>query len=127
MAKILLIEDNEMIQVMTTRWLTRKGHDVRRASDGMEGIAMAHSEHPDVILMDMNMPLVDGWTATRELKSAADTRRIPIIGLSADAMVGDPEKGLEAGCDAYHTKPINFPALLADIELLIGRAAEPAG
>lgn len=112
MPKILLIEDNEMNRDMLSRRLERKGFEMVIAVDGQEGIDKAHSEHPDLILMDMSLPTLDGWEATRRLKTNDSTRDIPIIGLSAHAMAGDREKGLAAGCDDYATKPIDFPQLL---------------
>ncbi len=127
MATILVVEDNEMLQVIVTRWLKRRGHQVRVAGDGAQGLALAQSEQPDVILMDMNIPLLDGWTVTRTLKEAAATQRIPIIGLSADALAGDRERGLAAGCDAYYTKPVDFPTLLDYIDHLISRRAPDRG
>ena len=123
MATILVVEDNEMLQVMVTRWLKRRGHQVRVAGDGAHGLALAQSEQPDVILMDMNIPVLDGWTVTRTLKEAPATARIPIIGLSADALAGDRERGLAAGCDAYYTKPVDFPPLLDYIDHLVSQPA----
>lgn len=123
MATILVVEDNEMLQAMVTRWLKRRGHQVRVAGDGAQGLALAQSEQPDVILMDMNIPVLDGWTVTRALKGAAATTRIPIIGLSADALAGDRERGLAAGCDAYYTKPVDFPPLLDYIDSLVAPPA----
>lgn len=121
MATILLVEDNAMIRDMISRWLTRRGYQVIPADNGAVGLAQAREVRPDVILMDMSMPVVDGWIATRTLKTDPATRSIPIIGLSAHAMVGDSEKGLSAGCDAYFTKPIDFPELLAQIQLFLDR------
>src|SRR6201998_1916417 len=112
MAKILLVEDNEMNRDMLSRRLQRKGYDVVLAVDGGEGVAMAHSHTPDLILMDMSLPVLDGWEATRQLKAVADTAAIPIIALTADAMNGDREKALAAGCDDYDTKPVEFARLL---------------
>ncbi len=123
MATILVVEDNEMLQVMVARWLKRRGHQVCVAGDGAQGLALAHSEQPDVILMDMNIPLLDGWTLTRTLKAAAPTQRIPIIGLSADALADDQARGLAAGCVAYYTKPIDFPPLLDYIDRLDNQPA----
>ena len=120
MPKILLVEDNEMNRDMLSRRLTRKGYDVAIAEDGQRGVDMAASEKPDLILMDMNLPLIDGWEATRRIKGAADTGAIPIIALTAHAMASDREKALEAGCDDYDTKPVELPRLLEKIERLLG-------
>jgi CheY-like chemotaxis protein len=119
MAKILLVEDNEMNRDMLSRRLARKGYEVVIAVDGQHGIAMARSETPDLILMDMGLPVLDGWAATRELKAAAETKAIPVIALTAHAMVGDREKAVEAGCDDFDTKPIEFPRLVEKIEALL--------
>jgi CheY-like chemotaxis protein len=121
MARILLVEDNEMNRDMLSRRLQRKGYDVVIAVDGGEGMAMAHSDSPDLILMDMSLPVVDGWEATRRLKAADDTRGIPVIALTAHAMSGDREKAIEAGCDDYDTKPIELPRLLEKIEALLAK------
>ena len=123
MAKILLVEDNEMNRDMLSRRLERKGYQVVIAVDGQEGVAMAQSEAPDLILMDMSLPVMDGWEATRRLKAAFETRSIPIIALTAHAMSGDKEKTIEAGCDDYDTKPIEIPRLLAKVEALLGKRA----
>jgi len=117
--KILLVEDNDMNRDMLSRRLERRGFQVVIAVDGEEGIAMAQSEKPDLILMDMSLPVVDGWEATARLKAAAETAEIPVIALTAHAMSGDREKAMDAGCDDYDTKPIEFPRLLAKIEALI--------
>ena len=123
MAKLLLVEDNEMNRDMLSRRLERKGYQVIMAVDGGQGVAMAQSEHPDLILMDMSLPVIDGWTATRQLKSAPATSAIPIIALTAHAMAGDEQKARESGCDDYDTKPIDLPRLLEKIETqLKGRA-----
>jgi CheY-like chemotaxis protein len=119
MSKILLVEDNEMNRDMLSRRLERKGYLVLLAVDGAQGVAMALSESPDLILMDMSLPVMTGWDATRDLKSRPQTRRIPVIGLSAHAMAGDGEKAIAAGCDAYDTKPINLLRLLEKIEALL--------
>ena len=119
MVKILLVEDNDMNRDMLSRRLERRGFQVVIAVDGEEGIAMAQSEKPDLILMDMSLPVVDGWEATARLKAAAETAEIPVIALTAHAMSGDREKAMDAGCDDYDTKPIEFPRLLAKIEALI--------
>ncbi len=116
MTKVLIVEDNEMNRDMLSRRLQRKGFDVEIAVDGQEGVDMAASGSPDVVLMDMSLPVIDGWEATRRLKADAATRSIPVIALTAHAMEGDREKALEAGCDDYDTKPINFKRLLEKIE-----------
>jgi len=121
MVKILLIEDNEMNRDMLSRRLAKRGFEVVMAVDGAEGLDMARSASPDLILMDMSLPVVDGWTATRELKADASTRSIPVIGLTAHAMAGDREKCLEAGCDEYDTKPIDLPRLLEKIQVLLDK------
>ncbi len=120
MAKILLIEDNQMNRDMLSRRLTRKGYEVVIAVDGQQGMAMARSEAPDLILMDMSLPVLDGWEATRQLKSAPETQAIPVIALTAHAMAGDREKAVEAGCDDYDIKPIEMPRLLEKIQRLLG-------
>ncbi|MBD2461408.1 response regulator [Oscillatoria sp. FACHB-1407] len=119
MSKILLVEDNEMNRDMLSRRLERKGHQILIAVDGEQGIAMAQAEKPDLILMDMSLPVLDGWTATRQLKESATTCAIPIIALTAHAMSGDKEKCFEAGCDDYDTKPVEFARLLEKIEALL--------
>ncbi len=123
MAKILLVEDNEMNRDMLARRLQRKGHDVVIAVDGQQGVAMARTESPDVILMDMSLPVLDGWEATRRLKAAPETRSIPVIALTAHAMSSDRERALESGCDDYDTKPVELPRLLEKIERLLRTAA----
>lgn len=120
MTKILLVEDNQMNRDMLSRRLTRKGYEVVIAIDGQQGIEMARSETPDLILMDMSLPVVDGWEATRQLKTASETQAIPVIALTAHAMAGDREKAVEAGCNDYDTKPIELPRLLEKIEALLG-------
>jgi CheY-like chemotaxis protein len=120
MAKILLVEDNEMNRDMLSRRLTRKGYEVAIAVDGEQGVAMARSESPDLILMDMSLPVLDGWEATRQLKAAPETQAIPVIALTAHAMAGDREKAVEAGCDDYDIKPIEMPRLLEKIQRLLG-------
>ena len=124
MAKILIVEDNEMNRDMLSRRLTRRGFQIVLAVDGREGIAAATTESPDLILMDMSLPVVDGWEATRRLKAEPLTRAIPVIGLTAHAMAGDREKVLEAGCDDYDTKPVELPRLLQKIETLLARTGE---
>jgi len=119
MPKVLLVEDNEMNRDMLSRRLQRKGFEVVMALDGAEGVAMAQSENPDLILMDMSLPVLSGWDATRSLKSDPSTRAIPVIALTAHAMESDRQKAKEAGCDDYDTKPINLPVLLKKIEDLL--------
>ncbi len=119
MAKILLVEDNEMNRDMLSRRLIRKGHDVVIAVDGLEGVDMAVSESPDIILMDMSLPEIDGWEATRRVKANGGTAQTPVIALTAHAMASDKEKALAAGCDDYDTKPVELPRLLAKIEALL--------
>jgi CheY-like chemotaxis protein len=121
MPKILLVEDNEMNRDMLSRRLIRRGFEVVMAADGSDGVAKAQSELPDLILMDMSLPVLDGWEATKVIKSAPLTTDIPIIALTAHAMAGDREKALEAGCDDYDTKPIELPRLLEKIDLLLKR------
>jgi CheY-like chemotaxis protein len=123
MSKILLIEDNETNRDMLSRRLMRRGYQVVLAVDGESGLELAKSEAPDLILMDMSLPILDGWEATRRLKAASATRRIPVIALTAHAMSSDRNKALEAGCDDYDTKPIELPRLLDKIEALLGLAA----
>jgi CheY-like chemotaxis protein len=122
MAKILIVEDNEMNRDMLSRRLERKGYSVVMAVDGGEGVEKAASETPDIILMDMSLPVLDGWEATRKVKANPATKRIPVIALTAHAMAGDRDKTIEAGCDDYDTKPIDLPRLLGKIETLIGKA-----
>ena len=116
--KILLVEDNELNRDMLSRRLKRKGFTVICAEDGQEAIDVAQSENPDIVLMDLSLPVVDGWTASKKLKANTATKSIPIIALTAHAMKGDREKALEAGCDDYDTKPINFERLLGKINTL---------
>jgi CheY-like chemotaxis protein len=123
MAKILLVEDNEENRDMLSRRLTRRGYEVVNALDGGQGVAMAQSEIPDLILMDMDLPVLNGWEATRQLKAAPETQAIPIIALTAHAMMGDREKAIDAGCDDYDTKPIEFSRLLGKIEAFLGKEA----
>jgi len=125
MPTILLVEDNEMNRDMLSRRLERKGFTVLTAGDGALGISAAHAARPDVILMDMSLPIVDGWEATRRLKADPATRRIPIIALTAHAMVNDRFKALEAGCDEYDTKPVEFQRLLTKIDACISRETRP--
>ncbi len=124
MSKILLVEDNEMNRDMLSRRLERKGYTVVMATDGESGVEMAYSEAPDLILMDMSLPILDGWEATRRLKSEATTRSIPVIALTAHAMSSDRDKALEAGCNDYDTKPVELPRLLSKIEALLSSSCE---
>ena len=121
--KILLVEDNEMNRDMLSRRLARKGYEVVMAVDGGEGVAMSVSAAPELILMDMSLPVIDGWEATRRIRAAPETRHIPIIGLTAHAMAGDREKALEAGCDEYDTKPIELDRLIGKIESFRSKAS----
>jgi len=116
MTKILLVEDNEMNRDMLSRRLTKKGFEVIIAVDGRAGVDMAGSDAPDLILLDMSLPVLDGWQAAQELKSKAETSGIPIIALTAHAMAGDREKAIKAGCDDYDTKPVDMPRLLSKIQ-----------
>lgn len=125
MAKVLLVEDNEMNRDMLSRRLAKRGYVVVVAVDGQEGVALAQSEAPALILMDMSLPVLDGWEATRRLRAMAATRAIPVIGLTAHAMAGDREKALEAGCDDFDVKPIELDRLLAKIEALLARKPVP--
>jgi CheY-like chemotaxis protein len=120
MAKILLVEDNEMNRDMLSRRLERRGYEVIVAVDGEDGVARARAEAPDLILMDMSLPVLDGWEATRQLKAAPETKSIPVVALTAHAMAGDREKALDAGCDDFDTKPIDLPRLLGKLESLLG-------
>jgi len=120
--RILCVEDNDDNIYTLHRRLTRWGHTVLIARDGREGIAMARAERPDLIVMDMNLPKLDGWEATRALKSSDETKHIPILALTAHAMVGDREKALAAGCDDFATKPVSFDEVRAKIEALAGRS-----
>ena len=119
MPKILVIEDNEMNRDMLTRRLERRGYEVAVAVDGGQGLALARSEAPDLILMDLSLPVLDGWEVTRQLKAVPETRAIPIIALTAHAMSGDRDKAIEAGCDDYDTKPVELPRLIEKIQALL--------
>jgi CheY-like chemotaxis protein len=123
MPKILLIEDNEQNRDALSRRLQRRGYDIVMAGDGKQGVDMAQSELPDLILMDLNLPDIDGWEATRLIKAAPETSAIPIIAMTAHAIVGDQERALQAGCDDYHAKPVEFPKLLTQIEAMLKKAA----
>ncbi len=124
MAKLLLVEDNVSIREMLMRRLVKRGYEVVTAGDGEEACRLAAAERPDLILMDMHLPVLDGWEATGRIKTAQDSRALPIIALTADAMQGDHEKALQAGCDEYETKPIDLPRLLGKIEALLQRNAQ---
>jgi len=121
MTKILLIEDNEMNRDMLSRRLQKNDYEVVTAVDGEEGVAKAQAESPALILMDLSLPGIDGWEATRRLKAAPQTQKIPVIALTAHAMSDDRDKALAAGCDDFDTKPIELPRLLSKIRLLLGR------
>jgi len=124
MVKILLVEDNEMNWDMLSRRLRRRGYEVVVATDGRQGVELASIESPDLILMDMSLPVLDGWEATREIKQTPEIQSIPIIALTSHAMMGDREKALLAGCDDYDVKPIDFPRLLEKIQGLLGSHEE---
>ena len=126
MPKILLVEDNEMNRDMLSRRLERRGYRVVLAVDGQRGVEMARSEAPDLVLMDMSLPVLDGWEATRRLKADPATRGIPVIALTAHAMSSDRGKAMEAGCDDYDTKPIDLPRLLGKMEALLGAGSGAA-
>jgi CheY-like chemotaxis protein len=126
MPKLLLVEDNEMNRDMLSRRLQRKGYEVLIAVDGQQGVDMAFSAVPDLILMDMSLPVLDGWDATRRLKADEKTKAIPVIALTAHAMAGDRDKALDAGCNDYDTKPIELPRLLEKIEALL-KSKTPSG
>ena len=121
MGKILVVEDNEMNRDMLSRRLERKGFTVLLAMDGAQGVQMAASDPPDLILMDMSLPVLDGWEATRRVKADPATQAIPVIALTAHAMAEDKEKSLAAGCDDFDTKPVELPRLLAKIQALLAR------
>ena len=120
MTKVLVVEDNEMNRDMLSRRLTRRGFQVILGVDGQQGVDLARSERPDIILMDMSLPIIDGWEATRRVKSDDATRGVPVIGLTAHAMAGDREKAIEAGCDDYDTKPVELERLIGKMERLLG-------
>lgn len=119
MPRLLVIDDNDENRDFLSRRLQRRGFEVIVAKDGVAGVKMAQSEHPDLILMDMNMPRLDGWEATRQIKDDPKSGNIPVIALTAHAMQGDRERALQAGCADYHTKPVEFPKLMAQIETLL--------
>jgi len=124
MKKILLVEDNEMNRDMLSRRLVRNGYEVLLAVDGEQAVKLAAADMPDLVLMDMSLPVIDGWEATRRIKAAAPTAHIPVIALTAHAMAGDREKAMAAGCDDYDTKPIELARLIGKIEALLGRGAQ---
>jgi CheY-like chemotaxis protein len=125
MAKLLLVEDNEMNRDMLSRRLLRKGYEIVMAVDGAEGVALAKAQVPDLILMDISLPVMDGLEATRQIKADAQTAKIPVIALTAHAMSEDREKALAAGCEDYDTKPIELPRLLEKIETLLKKKTAP--
>jgi CheY-like chemotaxis protein len=125
MKRILLVEDNELNRDMLSRRLSRRGFEVLLAVDGRQGIILARDAKPDLILMDMSLPEMDGWEATRRIKSDPATRRVPVIALTAHAMPGDAEKAMAAGCDGYDTKPVEMPRLLAKMDALLNVEALP--
>jgi two-component system cell cycle response regulator DivK len=122
MAKILLVEDHEEIWDFLSRRLKRRGYDVILAHDGQEAVDKTRADRPDVVLLDMNLPVMDGWTAARTLKADPDTAKVPLIALTAHAMSGDRDKALEAGCDDYHPKPVDFSRLLSQIDAALASA-----
>jgi two-component system cell cycle response regulator DivK len=122
MTRVLLVEDNEMNRDMLSRRLTRRGFEVIFAVDGQQGVDLARTERPDIILMDMSLPVLDGWEATRRVKADDATRSVPVIGLTAHAMSGDYERAIEAGCDDYDTKPVELDRLIGKIERLLSVA-----
>jgi two-component system, cell cycle response regulator DivK len=125
MPKILLVEDNELNRDMLSRRLTRRGYEVIVAEDGVAGLTAARGQQPDLILMDMSLPVLDGWEATRQLKADEATRSIPVVALTAHAMAGDEEKAMAAGCDAYETKPVELGRLLLKVESLLVKPDAP--
>src|SRR5262245_64408892 len=127
MPKVLLVEDNEESRDGLSRHLRRKGFEILLAVDGRQGVDVARAETPDLILMDMSLPVLDGWEATRQIKAAAETRGIPVIALTAHAMAGDRERAREAGCDDYDTKPVELGRLLGKIEALLAGAGGEGG
>ena len=126
MTRILLVEDHEEIWDFLSRRLKRRGYEVEVATDGQDGVDKARTAGPDIILLDMNLPIIDGWTAAGMIKRDPDTAKVPIIALTAHAMSGDREKAMNAGCDDYHAKPVDFSRLLGQIEALTGGAVTAA-
>jgi two-component system cell cycle response regulator DivK len=122
MTKILLVEDHEEIWDFLSRRLKRRGYEVILAHDGQEAVGKTRTERPDVVLLDMNLPVMDGWTAARTLKANPDTSKVPLIALTAHAMSGDRDKAIEAGCDDYHPKPVDFSRLLSQIDAALASA-----
>ncbi len=127
MARILLVEDNEMNRDMLSRRLNRRGFEVLIAEDGGLAVSMTRAERPDLVLMDMSLPVIDGWEATRQLKADPETASIPIIALTAHAMASDREQAMDAGCDDYDSKPVNLPRLLGKIDALLARDGGDSG
>jgi CheY-like chemotaxis protein len=127
MPKVLLVEDNKESRDGLSQHLLRKGYEILLAVDGGQAVEVALAEAPDLIVMDMSLPVFDGWEATRQLKAGPETRRIPVIALTADAMAGDRDKALEAGCDDYDSKPVEFARLLGKIQALLGGPPPPGG
>lgn len=124
--QVLLVEDHEELWDFLSRRLQRRGFDVSVAKDGQEGLDKARELHPDVMLLDMNLPILDGWSVARALKADPATANIPIVAITAHAMSGDKQKAIDAGCDEYHPKPVQFAQLLAQIEALLGSASAKA-
>ncbi len=122
MTKVLIVEDNELNRDMLSRRLLRQGYEVIMAVDGEQGVQMALKEHPDLILMDMSLPKMDGWETTQKIKSQASTKHIPVIALTAHAMAEDRDKALQAGCDDYDTKPVELPRLLSKMDAQLKKA-----
>jgi CheY-like chemotaxis protein len=127
MPRLLLVEDNEESQDGLSRFLQRKGYEVLTAVDGRQGVGIARAESPDLVVMDMSLPILDGWEATRQLKADPQTRHLPVIALTTHAMAGDREKALAVGCDEYDTKPVEFSRLLGKIQALLGGEASAGG
>ncbi|WP_119680858.1 response regulator [Indioceanicola profundi] len=126
MTKILLVEDHEEIWDFLSRRLKRRGYEVVLAHDGQQAVDKTRAETPDIVLLDMNLPIMDGWTAARTLKASPETAKVPIIALTAHAMAGDRDKALQAGCDDYHPKPVDFSRLLSQIDSALGTAHTPS-
>lgn len=125
MPRILIVEDNDENRDGLARRLKRRGYDIVFATDGVQAVSVAATEKPDLILMDMNLPEMDGWEASRQIRASADSATIPIVALTAHALAGDRERALAAGCTDYHTKPVDFAKLTEQIETLLRAAAEP--